>query len=149
MAKQNSLDWLRSQREQTSTRELAELLGIPAPSLRRTLSTGKVSKNIENKIETLRELEQDFPAAEEDEPGIELDEEELDEYAELWGVTPSEAEDLLAALPQDFDTMSLPQVADYIDSLYEALEEQGWEGELSDLWDLYYGYSPGGSSFAA
>jgi hypothetical protein len=138
-----TLEWLRAERARTSTRELAEALDMPQPSLRRILSTGKVSKAVEAKAATLRELARDFPEAEEDAPGIELDEEELEEYAELWGVTPSEAEDLLAALPQSFDTMSLPEVTDYIDSLYDALEEQGWEGELSDLWDLYYGYTPG------
>ncbi len=76
---------------------------------------------------------------------IEVDEEELEEYAELWGVSVDEVEDLLAAMPQDFELMALTDVAEYIDSWYEALEAAGWDGEISDLWDMYYGYEPGSS----
>lgn len=75
---------------------------------------------------------------------IELDEDELEEYAELWGVSVDEVEDLLEQISPDFDTMTLVEVRDYIDSMYEALEAAGWDGlDLSDFWDMYYGYEPG------
>lgn len=74
---------------------------------------------------------------------IELDEEELEELAELWNVSVDEVEDLLENISPDFETMSLIEVRDYIDAMYEALEAAGWDGDLSDLWDMYYGYEPG------
>lgn len=84
------------------------------------------------------------PVAYEDGNMIELDEDELEEYAELWGVSVDEVEDLLEQISPDFDTMTLVEVRDYIDSMYEALEAAGWDGlDLSDFWDMYYGYEPG------
>ena len=74
---------------------------------------------------------------------IELDDDELEEYAELWGVSTGEVEDLFEQLDPDFETASLEEIRDYIDSLYEALVESGWDGDVSDLWDMYYGYEPG------
>jgi len=74
---------------------------------------------------------------------IELDDDELEEYAELWGVSTDEVEDLFEQLDPDFETASLEEIRDYIDSLYEALVESGWDGDVSDLWDMYYGYEPG------
>ena len=74
---------------------------------------------------------------------IELDDDDLAEYAELWGVSTDEVEDLFEQLDPDFETASLEEIRDYIDSLYEALEESGWDGDVSDLWDMYYGYEPG------
>lgn len=76
---------------------------------------------------------------------IELDEEELEEYAELWGVDVNDVEDLLESLEDDFEEMALEDVREYIDSLYDALEAEGWDGDISDLWDMYYGYTPGES----
>lgn len=155
------LAWLREERERIGTKHLAAALEVPQPSLRRMLSTGDVGR-LAARIERLREntalAEREAEdAADEQElaeaavelqelHGIEVDEDELDELAELWGVSPNEVEDLLEVLDIDFETMSLPEIGEYIDSLYEALEEQGWDGELSDLWDLYYGYAPGSST---
>lgn len=151
------LEWLAGERERIGTAALAAALDIPQPSLRRTLSTGQLGR-LGARVEALqaeREREEDEENEREETEaavelqethGIEVDEDELDELAELWGVSPDEVEDLLEVLDIDFETMSLPEVATYIDSLYEALEEQGWDGELSDLWDLYYGYTPGASS---
>ena len=151
------LEWLREERERIGTKALAAALDIPSPSLRRTLSTEQIGR-LGERVEALRSAREEEELEEEEREeteaavelqethGIEVDEEELDELAELWGVSPDEVEDLLEVLDIDFETMSLPEVATYIDSLYEALEEQGWDGELSDLWDLYYGYTPGASS---
>lgn len=149
------LAWLKEERKRIGTKALAAILDIPQPSLRRTLSTKKLSKQLAARIERLREESRDIEDAEreaeddderESATGIEVDEEELEELAELWDVSVDDVEDLLAVLDTDFETMTLPEIADYIDSLYNALEEQGWDGELSDLWDLYYGYTPGSSA---
>jgi hypothetical protein len=80
---------------------------------------------------------------------VELDEDELAEYAELWGVDVEQVEDLFEAISQDdidFSEMSLVDVQEYIQDLHDTLEEQGFDVDISDLWDMYYGYTPGGES---
>lgn len=74
---------------------------------------------------------------------VELDEDEMVELAELWNVSVDDVEDLLEVLDEDFETMALEDVREYIDALAEALEAEGWDGDISDLWDMYYGYAPG------
>ena len=75
-----------------------------------------------------------------------MDDDEIDEYAELWGVEPEEVEALFDAIATEdfeFSDMSQSELTDYIDSLYDQLTGEGWELDVSDLWDMYYGYSPG------
>ena len=73
-----------------------------------------------------------------------MDEEELEEWAELWGVTPSEAEDLLDYIEESTDLFEPPlgdygrPDADYMLDLADVLDV-----DVSDLYDLYYGYAPG------
>lgn len=146
--KPSILHKLQDARAELGTRTLAEELSIPAPSLRRILSTGNAGRlvtRIENFLEAQESPHeaQEPPHIEPSRGGIEVDEDELQELADLWGVSENEVEDLLEALDQDFELMTLPEIREYIDALGDALEDQGWDGDISDLWDLYYGYVPG------
>lgn len=77
---------------------------------------------------------------------FEYDEEDIEELAEQWGVTPAEAESLLEVLEEqeETDIFNVPtdrfdrpdddymlELADYLDI------------DVSDLYDMYYGYPPG------
>jgi hypothetical protein len=74
-----------------------------------------------------------------------VDDDDLDEYAELWGVEPEDVEALFDAIEvEDFDAKTSDELRTYIDDLYDALVDDGWELDVSDLWDMYYGYAPGG-----
>ena len=74
-----------------------------------------------------------------------MDDDDLDEYAELWGVEPEDVEALFDAIEvEDFDAKTSDELRTYIDDLYDALVDDGWELDVSDLWDMYYGYAPGG-----
>lgn len=79
-----------------------------------------------------------------------MDDDELEEWAELWGVEPEDVEALFDAVGEDaadgFDGVTQAELADYIDALYDELTEEGWDLDVSDLWDMYYGYAPGGES---
>lgn len=78
-----------------------------------------------------------------------MDDEDIEELAELYGVTPEEVEALYETLGDDFAPEDLTQdeLTEYIDSLYDALVDAGWDDiDVSDLWDMYYGYTPGSSS---
>lgn len=133
------LERLRELREEIGTRELAEQLGMPAPSLRRVLSTGRMSERVADAVRD---------ALGESEP-YESDDEEVNELAELWGVTPEEAEALRDEIGEDFtgfQGLSHDELRQYIDDLYEQLTEDGWDLDVSDLWDMYYGYTPGGKA---
>jgi DNA-directed RNA polymerase sigma subunit (sigma70/sigma32) len=76
-----------------------------------------------------------------------VDDEDFEELAKLYGVTPEEVEALYETLGDDvaFDDMTQDELTEYIDSLYDALVDAGWGESLdvSDLWDMYYGYTPG------
>jgi hypothetical protein len=75
-----------------------------------------------------------------------MDDDDFEELAELYGVSPADVEALYDAIG-DFAPEDLTQdeLTEYIDSLYDALVDAGWGDSLdvSDLWDMYYGYTPG------
>lgn len=77
-----------------------------------------------------------------------LSDDEIEEWAEEWGVTIDEAEDLIDAIRaqgnEPVELMTPDERSEYFASLREALEADGWDLSESDLWDLYFGYSPGG-----
>lgn len=76
-----------------------------------------------------------------------MDDEDLEEYADLWGVEPEDVEALLDTIElEDFDAMTSDELRTYIDDLYDQLTEEGWDLDVSDLWDMYYGYTPGGEA---
>lgn len=72
------------------------------------------------------------------------DEDELEEWAEQWGVSVDQAEDLLEYIEESTDLFDPPlddfgrPDDDYMLDLAEALEI-----DVSDLYDLYYGCTPG------
>lgn len=74
-----------------------------------------------------------------------MDDEDLEELAELYGVEPEDVEALWDAVGDDleFGGMTQAELQEYIDDLFDQLTEEGWELEVSDLWDMYYGYAPG------
>ena len=135
-------DWLsrlRELRAERGTAELADELGIPQPSLRRIISTGRAG----NYLESIRDLLSG--AQPEDYEGDEDDE----ELAELWGVGAEDVEALRDALDlDDFDAMTHAELREYIDDLFDQLTADGWDLDVSDLWDMYYGYAPGGGKAA-
>lgn len=74
-----------------------------------------------------------------------MDDEDFDDLAELYGVSAADVEALHDSIGDDaFPDMTQDELRDYIDALYEELVDAGWEIEVSDLYDLYYGYTPGG-----
>lgn len=128
------LEALRALRAERGTADLADELSIPAPSLRRILSTGETGR-----IDVMSLLSDN----EEEEP-YESDDDEVNELAELWGVKPEDVEALQDALDiDDFEAMTHEELRSYIDDLYERLTDDGWDFDVSDLWDMFYGYAPG------
>ncbi len=97
-------------------------------------------------VEHSRELRAEDADEGEDDDGEPLDDSTVEEYAELWGVSPEEVEALSEELDLTPDEMSKDELRDYIDDLYDALTGEGWDLDVSDLWDMYYGYAPGGDS---
>ena len=75
-----------------------------------------------------------------------MDDEDLEELADLYGVEPEEVEALWETIGDDlsFDAMTHAELREYIDDLYDQLTEEGWDLDVSDLWDMYYGYTPTG-----
>lgn len=73
-----------------------------------------------------------------------MDEEELEEWAEQWGITVDEAEDFFDYISESTDLFDPPldddgrPDDDYMLDLAEALDI-----DVSDLYDMYYGYGPG------
>jgi hypothetical protein len=74
------------------------------------------------------------------------DEDELEEWAEQWGVSVNEAEDMLEYLEESTNIFD-PPLNDYgypdDDYMNELADTLGID--VSDLYDMYYGYSPGES----
>lgn len=83
-----------------------------------------------------------------------MDEEELEAWAEQWGVSVDEAEDILEAiaLGDDSDLFNVPldengrpdpeamrELSDELDEYFDI------DISVHDLYDLYYGYTPGES----
>lgn len=72
------------------------------------------------------------------------DEDELEEWAEQWGVSVDQAEDMLEYLEESTDLFDPPlndygrPDDDYMLELAETLDI-----DVSDLYDMYYGYPPG------
>ena len=121
--------------------ELADLYGVEPQDVEAWLS-GKEEAAEE------REL-----AREEAELQAEEAEEFADDAEELaseWGVTPGDVEALYDVIGDDLQAggsgLSADELRDYIDDLYDQLTEEGWDLDVSDLWDMYYGYTPGGES---
>lgn len=77
-----------------------------------------------------------------------MDDDDFEELAELYGVTPEEVEALYDTLGEEFnaDDMTQEELTDYIDDLYDELVAEGYDLDVSDLWDMYYGYTPGSSA---
>lgn len=75
-----------------------------------------------------------------------MDDDDFEELAELWGVEPQDVEALYLEIGSDleFEGMTQDELRDYIDDLYDQLTAEGWDLDVSDLWDMYYGYIPGG-----
>lgn len=128
---------LAGARTRLGTRALASALQIPAPSLRRMLSTGRAGPA---RIEVVREYTGVRPHS-----GVELGAEELGELAEMWGVDDADVEDLFEELDSvEAGELTGSDLREYIDALYDSLIEQGFEDlDVSDLWDMYFGYEPG------
>lgn len=132
------LDYLRALRAELGTAAAASALGMPGPSLRRILSTGEAGAAT---LERVRQIGGIAPPG----AGIELSADELEEYADLWGVDVDDVESLFEELDAaDAGDLSGPDLRDYIDSLHDALGDEGWDIDVSDLWDMYFGYEPKG-----
>lgn len=75
-----------------------------------------------------------------------MDEDELQEWADQWGVSVEEAEDLLEYISESTELFDPPlddfdrPDPDYMLDLADELDI-----DVSDLYDLYYGYTPGSS----
>lgn len=81
------------------------------------------------------------------EPTFEPEDDDLEEYAELWDVEPEDVEALFDVVDlEDFGGMTQEELASYIDDLYDELIDEGFDLDVSDLWDMYYGYGPGGET---
>lgn len=70
-----------------------------------------------------------------------LDDDELEEYAELWGVEPEDVEALAEAIDLESEYMTDSELNDYLESLADEFDL-----DISDLYDMYYGYTPGGEA---
>jgi len=130
--------------------ELAELWNVDPDDVRDLARQWRVSVlDLEAEaarraeVTTARELREE----DRDEPDAvtsdSFDEEDLEEYAELWGVEPGDVEDLAELLDEAPDEMTRDELRDYIDDLYDVLTDEGFDLDVSDLWDMYYGYAPG------
>lgn len=78
-----------------------------------------------------------------------MDDDDFEELAELYGVTPEDVEALYDTLGDDFESIDYlmqDELTAYIDDLYDALVAEGYDLDVSDLWDMYYGYTPGSSA---
>lgn len=75
-----------------------------------------------------------------------MDDDDFEELADLWEVKPEDVEALYDAIGSDleFEGLTQTELQAYIDDLYEQLTDEGWSLDVSDLWDMYYGYTPGG-----
>lgn len=122
-------------------REAADLWGV---SFERAEAYLEAQADRADEREELKELAE----AEEEERDERLDD-EFGELADLWGVEPEEVESLYEAIGGDAERLgseglTQAELRDYIDDLYDALVGEGWELDVSDLWDMYYGYTPSG-----
>lgn len=68
-----------------------------------------------------------------------MDDDELEEWAELLGIDPDEVEDLIEAGVELEPEFSAAELGDYLESLAEALDI-----DVSYLYDMFYGYAPSG-----
>lgn len=130
--------------------ELAELWNVEPDDVRDLARQWRVSV-LDLEAEAARRAEastaRELREEDRDEPDAvasdSFDEEDLEEYAELWGVEPGDVEDLSELLDAAPDEMSADELRDYIDDLYDVLTDEGFDLDVSDLWDMYYGYAPG------
>lgn len=99
-------------REEMGTKDLAEALGIPAPSLRRAVSTGKLGPSIRQAL------------AELDVSGGDSFQDELNEFL---GNEPDTDEDFEADLDSNFAEYDWDEIA----SEYDDIDVFEWFSELS------------------
>lgn len=104
-------------RDELGTRDLAEALGIPAPSLRRAISTKKVGPSIRQAL------------AELDISGGDSFQDELNEFLgnEFLGNEPDTDEDFEADLDSNFSEYDWDEIA----SEYDDIDVFEWFSELS------------------
>lgn len=134
---------------QEDVEDLADLWGVDEDDVRDLARQWRVSildleAEAERRAEvaTAREIRDEERDEPEDE-GLALDDDEVEEYAEMWGVEAAEVEALAEELDAAPDEMTKDELRDYIDDLYDVLVDEGWDLDVSDLWDMYYGYAPG------
>lgn len=137
---------------QDDIEELAELWGVEEDDVRDLARQWRVPiLELEAEAERRANVASERELAEEDEAeesepedtGLELDDDEVSDYAELWGVNEEDVEALAEELDAAPDEMTREELTEYVDDLYDALVDEGWELDVSDLWDMYYGYEPG------
>lgn len=73
-----------------------------------------------------------------------MDEDELDEWSDILGISPDEVEDLFDAIGSEGVEFSYEfteeELDDYLNDLADLVDL-----DVSDLYDMYYGYTPGSS----
>lgn len=124
--------------------ELAELWGVEPEEVEALLQETGYSDDVAfATFDAVTDVEPE-PVDEPDD-AYESDDERVSELADLYEVSEAEAEALLDALDEfELDELTHGELRDYIDSLWEQLDSEGWDIDVSDLWDMYYGYTPGG-----
>lgn len=93
--------------------------------------------------ETTREIADEERDEPEEESSEVLDDDDVSDLADMWGVDEADVEALAEEIDLAPDEMTKDEIRDYIDDLYDVLVDEGWELDVSDLWDMYYGYVPG------
>lgn len=93
--------------------------------------------------ETTREIADEERDEPEEESSEVLDDDDVTDLADMWGVDEADVEALAEEIDLAPDEMTKDEIRDYIDDLYDVLIDEGWELDVSDLWDMYYGYVPG------
>ena len=136
---------------QDDVEDLAELWGVDEDDVRDLARQWRVSildleAEAERRanVQTSRELVEEERDEPEEESSEVLDDGDISDLADMWGVNEADVEALAEEIDLAPDEMTKDELRDYIDDLYDALVDEGWELDVSDLWDLYYGYVPGG-----
>lgn len=120
--------------------ELAKLWGVDADDVLTLLEQTGYSDDVAFATHTPEPPE---PERAWDLDEYESDDEDVEEIAELYGVSEAEAEALRDVLDDfQYQDMTHGELRAYIDDLYDALTDEGWDLDVSDLWDMYYGYTP-------
>lgn len=100
-------------------------------------------RSVDKRVRPSERISEDA-TPERESPPVDYDEEDIEEYAALWGVSYEEAE---AVLEESTDVFANVPLDDYgrpdIDYMSELADL--FDVEVSDLYDLYYGCTPGSS----